>query len=71
MKFCITVNDRIMKNSDGDMYEFNTPMEAIKMVDICYGLSSLKNDVTIGMLAGSQIYFDGDVNVDVNKILND
>ena len=60
-----------MKNSDGDMYEFNTPMEAIKMVDICYGLSSLKNDVTIGMLAGSQIYFDGDVNVDVNKILND
>ena len=44
-----------MKNSSGEVYSFKTPMEAIKMVDVCYGLSSLKNEVAIGMLNGTDI----------------
>lgn len=58
MTFCITVNDEPVKNSEGKYYEFKTPMEAIKMVDILYGLSSLKEDVAIGMLNGTDISFD-------------
>ena len=69
MKFCITVNDRIMKNSDGDMYEFNNPMDAINMIDICYGLSSLKNGVAIGMLAGTQVYFDSELSPSKKQLI--
>ena len=59
MKFCITVNGKPMK-SNGVVYEFKTPMEAIRYVDVCYGLSSLKEDVEIGMLAGESIEIEFD-----------
>lgn len=52
--FCIKVNGKFQK-SGNYVYGYKTINEAIKMVDICYGVNSLLNDVDVDVLSYSDM----------------
>jgi len=43
----IIVRGRVLKPTQGVPYEFSTYQEVLDMVNMCYGLESLKKDVEI------------------------
>jgi hypothetical protein len=47
MEYIILVNGKPKKPTDGQPYRFDSIKDAIRVVDISYGLSSLLNDVEI------------------------
>jgi len=50
MRFIILIHGKPMKPSNGSPYAFTSVMEAIRTVDMCYGLSALKDGVEIKMV---------------------
>jgi len=45
--FSIYINNKAMHCTDGTIYKFKTVKDAVRMVNICYGLSAFKKIVKI------------------------
>lgn len=48
--FVITVNGSYMHCTDGTVYTYGTLKEALRIIDICYGLSLVGNSIGLRYL---------------------
>ena len=46
-EFLVLINQKPMQCTDGRIYTYQTTREAVRIVDICYGISSFKKTIKI------------------------